>query len=40
MGLENAAKPEDFITALMKLQEECGVSGENEQLWILRQMKP
>ena len=27
MGLENAAKPEDFITALMKLQEECGVSG-------------
>ena len=26
MGMENADKPEDFITALCKLQEECGVA--------------
>ena len=26
MGIENANKPEDFITALVKLQEDCGVS--------------
>lgn len=26
MGLADAGKPEDFITALVKLQEECGVS--------------
>lgn len=26
MGLENAGKPEDFITALVKLQEDCGVA--------------
>lgn len=26
MGMENADKPEDFITALVKLQEECGVA--------------
>jgi len=26
LGLENASKPEDFITALVKLQEDCGVS--------------
>lgn len=26
MGMENADKPEDFITALMKLQEDCGVA--------------
>jgi len=25
MGIENADKPEDFITALVKLQEDCGV---------------
>ncbi len=27
MGMENATKPMDFITVLMKLQEECGVDG-------------
>lgn len=27
MGIENADKPEDFITALVKLQEDCGVDG-------------
>lgn len=27
MGMENAEKPEDFITALRKLQEDCGVSN-------------
>lgn len=26
MGMENAAKPEDFITALVNLQEACGVA--------------
>ena len=26
MGIENAEKPEDFITALVKLQEDCGVA--------------
>ncbi|WP_303207274.1 iron-containing alcohol dehydrogenase [Bacteroides oleiciplenus] len=26
MGIENADKPEDFITALIKLQEDCGVA--------------
>lgn len=26
MGIENASKPEDFITALVKLQEDCGVA--------------
>lgn len=26
MGMENADKPEDFITALVKLQEDCGVT--------------
>ena len=26
MGMENADKPEDFITALVKLQQECGVA--------------
>lgn len=26
MGIEDASKPEDFITALVKLQEECGVA--------------
>lgn len=26
MGIADAAKPEDFITALVKLQEECGVA--------------
>ena len=26
MGIENAGKPEDFITALVKLQEDCGVA--------------
>lgn len=26
MGIKNADKPEDFITALVKLQEECGVA--------------
>lgn len=26
MGMENADKPEDFLTALTKLQEECGVA--------------
>ncbi|WP_291538433.1 iron-containing alcohol dehydrogenase [Bacteroides sp.] len=26
MGIENADKPEDFITALVKLQENCGVA--------------
>lgn len=26
MGMKNAAKPEDFITALVKLQEDCGVA--------------
>ena len=26
MGIENADKPEDFITALLKLQEDCGVA--------------
>ena len=26
MGIENANKPEDFITALLKLQTECGVA--------------
>ena len=26
MGIENAHKPEDFITALVKLQENCGVA--------------
>lgn len=26
MGMENANEPEDFITALVKLQEECGVA--------------
>lgn len=27
MGISNADKPEDFITALVKLQEMCGVAG-------------
>lgn len=27
MGMENADKPEDFITALVKLQEACGVAN-------------
>ena len=27
MGMECADKPEDFITALVKLQEDCGVAG-------------
>lgn len=27
MGIENADKPEDFITALVKLQEDCGVAN-------------
>ncbi len=27
MGIENANKPEDFITALVSLQEACGVAG-------------
>lgn len=27
MGFEDADKPEDFITALVKLQEDCGVAG-------------
>lgn len=27
MGMEDAAKPEDFLTALAKLQRECGVDG-------------
>ncbi len=27
MGIHDAAKPEDFITALVKLQEDCGVDG-------------
>lgn len=27
MGIENANKPEDFITALVKLQEACGVAN-------------
>ena len=26
MGIANADKPEDFITALVKLQEDCGVA--------------
>ena len=26
MGRKDASKPEDFITALVKLQEECGVA--------------
>lgn len=26
MGIENADKPQDFITALVKLQEDCGVA--------------
>ena len=26
MGMEDASKPEDFITALVKLQEDCGVA--------------
>jgi alcohol dehydrogenase len=26
MGMENASKPEDFITMLAKLQEDCGVA--------------
>lgn len=26
MGIENAKKPEDFITALIQLQEACGVA--------------
>lgn len=26
MGIKNAGKPEDFITALVKLQEDCGVA--------------
>lgn len=26
MGIENADKPEDFITALVKLQKDCGVA--------------
>ena len=26
MGIKDADKPEDFITALVKLQEECGVA--------------
>lgn len=26
MGIKNADKPEDFITALVKLQEDCGVA--------------
>lgn len=26
MGMEDADKPEDFITALVKLQEDCGVT--------------
>lgn len=26
MGIENADKPEDFITALLRLQEQCGVA--------------
>ena len=27
MGMENAQRPEDFVTALVKLQEDCGVAG-------------
>lgn len=27
MGMKNANKPEDFITALMKLEDDCGVSN-------------
>lgn len=27
MGISNADKPKDFVTALVKLQEECGVAG-------------
>ncbi len=27
MGIENANRPEDFITALVSLQEACGVAG-------------
>lgn len=27
MGIENADKPEDFITALLRLQEQCGVAN-------------
>ena len=27
LGMKEAAKPEDFITALVKLQEDCGVAG-------------
>lgn len=27
MGMEHADKPEDFITALLRLQEDCGVAG-------------
>ena len=27
MGMENASKPQDFITMLAKLQKECGVDG-------------
>lgn len=27
MGISNADKPEDFVTALVKLQEACGVAG-------------
>jgi alcohol dehydrogenase len=26
LGMKNASKPEDFITMLMKLQQECGVA--------------
>lgn len=29
MGMEHADKPEDFITALSKLQQDCGVAGLN-----------
>ena len=27
MGMEDASKPEDFLTALAGLQRECGVDG-------------
>ena len=27
MGVENAARPEDFIGALVQLQKDCGVDG-------------
>lgn len=34
MGIEHADKPEDFITALVKLQEACGVADlKMSRLW-------